>query len=189
MKKIITIICLMLGLIISGVATASADNTVASTEPKVAVFLAGAKAVSKNQEQLDEIYSKIPLFAEALHGDLIPVKTTNNTIKDYVLDNKIDRALSTSDLIALGDKLGADYIVYEQFYPNSVHGGGAFHTSARVDGDLTIRVFSVKEQKDVYTDSVELFDKKIGDLREEMLAFCDKSIKTIQAMPYITSRK
>lgn len=185
MKKLIMIVCLIAGLIASGPCIASAENA----GPKVAVFLAGAKAVSKNQEQIDELYAKIPLFAETLHGKLIPIETTNNTIKDYVLDNKIDHALSTSDLIALGNKLGADYIVYEQFYPNSVHGGGAFHTSARVDGDLTIRVFSVKEQKDVYTDSVELFDKKIGELREEMLAFCDKSIKTIQAMPYITSGK
>ncbi len=187
MKKLITIICLMFGLIISGFATVSAENTTSPATPKVAVFLAGAKAVSKNQEQLDELYSKIPLFAESLHGNLIPVEVSNDTIKDYILDNKIDRALSTSDLIALGDKLGADYIVYEQFYPNAVHGGGAFHPSVRVDGDLTIRVFSVKEQKDAYTDSVNIFDKKIGELREEMLAFCDKSIKAIQAMPYITS--
>lgn len=186
MKKLITILCLIVGLL-SGLCVASAESPVASTQPKVAVFLAGAKAVSKNQEQLDELYAKIPLFAESLHGNLIPIEVANDTIKDYILDNKIDRAFSTSDLIALGDKLGADYIVYEQFYPNAVHGGGAFHTSPRVDGDLTIRVFSVKGQKDVYTDSVSLFDKKIGELREEMLAFCDKSIKAIQAMPYITS--
>ena len=185
MKKLIMIVCLIAGLIASGTCIASAENA----GPKVAVFLAGAKAVSKNQEQIDELYAKIPLFAESLHGNLIPIETTNNTIKDYILDNKIDRALSTSDLIALGNKLGADYIVYEQFYPNSVHGGGAFHTSARVDGDLTIRVFSVKEQKDVYADNVNIFDKKIGELREEMLAFCDKSVKAIQAMPYITSGK
>lgn len=185
MKKLIMIVCLIAGLIASGTCIASAENA----GPKVAVFLAGAKAVSKNQEQIDELYAKIPLFAESLHGNLIPIETTNNTIKDYILDNKIDRALSTSDLIALGNKLGADYIVYEQFYPNSVHGGGAFHTSARVDGDLTIRVFSVKEQKDVYADSVNIFDKKIGELREEILAFCDKSVKAIQAMPYITSGK
>lgn len=185
MKKLIMIVCLIAGLIASGTCIASAENA----GPKVAVFLAGVKAVSKNQEQIDELYAKIPLFAESLHGNLIPIETTNNTIKDYILDNKIDRALSTSDLIALGNKLGADYIVYEQFYPNSVHGGGAFHTSARVDGDLTIRVFSVKEQKDVYADSVNIFDKKIGELREEMLAFCDKSVKAIQAMPYITSGK
>lgn len=185
MKKLIMIVCLTAGLIASGTCIASAENA----GPKVAVFLAGAKAVSKNQEQIDELYAKIPLFAESLHGNLIPIETTNNTIKDYILDNKIDRALSTSDLIALGNKLGADYIVYEQFYPNSIHGGGAFHTSARVDGDLTIRVFSVKEQKDVYADSVNIFDKKIGELREEMLAFCDKSVKAIQAMPYITSGK
>lgn len=183
MKKLIMIVCLIAGLIASGTCIVRAE----STGPKVAVFLAGAKTVSKNQEQLDEIYAKIPLFAGAMHCELIPVEKSNSTANDYILDNKIDRALSTSDLIALGNKLGADYIVYEQFYPNSVHGGGAFHTSARVDGDLTIRVFSVKEQKDVYTDSVELFDKKIGELREEILVFCDKSIKTIQAMPYITS--
>lgn len=183
MKKLIMIVCLIAGLIASGTCIVRAE----STGPKVAVFLAGAKSVSKNQEQLDELYAKIPLFAESLHGSLIPVEVTNNTIKDYILDNKIDHALSTSDLIALGDKLSADYIVYEQFYPSSVHGGGAFHTSARVDGDLTIRVFSVKEQKDVYTDSVNIFDKKRSELREEMLAFCDKSIKAIQAMPYITS--
>lgn len=183
MKKLIMIVCLIAGLIASGTCIVRAE----SIGPKVAVFLAGAKSVSKNQEQLNELYSKIPLFAEALHGNLIPIETTNNTIKDYALDNKINRALSTSDLIALGNKLGADYIVYEQFYPNSVHGGGAFHTSARVDGDLTIRIFSVKGRKDVYTDSVNIFDKKIGELREEMLALCDKSIKAIQAMPYITS--
>jgi len=187
MKKLITIICLMFGLIISGFATVSAENTTFPVTPEVAVFLMGAKGLSKNKEQLDEIYAKIPLFANAMHCELIPVENANSTANDYILDNKIDRALSTSDLIALGDKLGADYIVYEQFYPNSVHGGGAFHTSARVDGDLTIRVFSVKKQKDVYTDSVNLFDKKIGELREEMLAFCDKSVKAIQAMPYITS--
>lgn len=187
MKKLITIICLMLGLIISGFATVSTENTTAPATPKVAVFLAGAKVLSKNKEQLDEIYAKIPLFADAMHCELIPVEKANSTANDYILDNKIDRALSTSDLIALGDKLGADYIVYEQFYPNAIHGGGAFHPSMRVDGDLTIRVFSVKGQKDVYTDSVSLFDKKIGELREEMLAFCDKSIKAIQAMPYIAS--
>ena len=187
MKKLIMIVCLIFGLIISGATTVSAENTMSPATPKVAVFLAGAKVLSKNKEQLDEIYAKIPLFADAMHCELIPVEKSNSTANDYILDNKIDRALSTSDLIALGDKLGADYIVYEQFYPNSVHGGGAFHPSARVDGDLTIRVFSVKEQKDVYTDSVSLFDKKIGELREEMLAFCDKSIKAIQAMPYITS--
>ena len=177
----------MFGLIISGFATVSAENATSPATPKVAVFLAGAKSVSKNREQLDELYSKIPLFADAMHCELIPVEKANSTANDYILDNKIDRALSTSDLIALGDKLGADYIVYEQFYPNAVHGGGAFHPSARFDGDLTIRVFSVKEQKDIYTDSVSLFDKKIGELREEMLEFCDKSIKAIQAMPYITS--
>lgn len=187
MKKLITIICLMLGLIISGFATVSAENDTSPATPKVAVFLAGAKAVSKNQEQLDEIYAKIPLFADAMHCELIPVEKANSTANDYILDNKIDRALSTSDLIALGDKLGADYIIYEQIYPNAVHSGGAFHTSPRVDGDLTVRVFSVKGQKDMYTDSVNIFDKKIGELREEMLAFCDKSIKAIQAMPYIAS--
>nr|WP_288697695.1 hypothetical protein [uncultured Allisonella sp.] len=185
MKKIIMIVCLIAGLIVSGTCIARAENA----GPKVAVFLAGAKSVSKNQAQLDELYSKIPLFADAMHGNLIPVEKANSTANDYILDNKIDRALSTSGLIALGDKLGADYIVYEQFYPNAVHGGGAFHPSVRVDGDLTIRVFSAKEQKDVYTDSVNIFDKKIGELREEMLAFCDKSVKAIQAMPYITSGK
>lgn len=187
MKKLIMIVCLIFGLIISGATTVSAENTMSPATPKVAVFLAGAKVLSKNKEQLDEIYAKIPLFADAMHCELIPVEKSNSTANDYILDNKIDRALSTSDLIALGDKLGADYIVYEQFYPNAVHGGGAFHPSARVDGDLTIRVFSAKEQKDVYTDSVNLFDKKIGELREEMLAFCDKAIKAIQSMPYITS--
>ena len=187
MKKLITIICLMFGLIISGFATVSAENTTVPVTPKVAVFLAGAKGLSRNKEQLDEIYAKIPLFADAMHCELIPAEKTNSTVNDYILDNKIQKGLSTSDLIALGNKLGADYIVYEQFYPSSVHGGGAFHPSARVDGDLTIRAFSVKEQKDVYTDSVNIFDKKIGELREEMLAFCDKSIKAIQAMPYITS--
>lgn len=185
MKKLITIICLMFGLIISGFATVSAENTTSYATPKFAVFLAGVKGLSRNKEQLDEIYSRIPLFADAMHCELIPVEKSNGIVQDYILDNKIDRALSTSDLIALGDKLGADYIVYEQFYPNAVHVGGAFHTSPRVDGDLTIRVFGVKEQKDVYTDSVSLFDKKIGELREETLAFCDKSIKAIQAIPYI----
>ena len=165
----------------------SAENTTSPATPKVAVFLAGAKVLSRNKEQLDEIYSRIPLFADAMHCELIPLEKSNGIVQDYILDNKIEHGLSTSDLIALGDKLGADYIVYEQFYPNAVHGGGAFHPSARFDGDLSIRVFSVKEQKDVYTDSVSLFDKKIGELREEMLAFCDKSIKAIQAMPYITS--
>lgn len=179
MKKLIMIVCLIAGLIASGAYVARAE----SAEPKVAVFLAGAKSVSKNQEQLDELYSKIPLFAEAMHGNLIPIETTNNTIKDYVLDNKIDRALSTSDLIALGEKLGADYIVYEQIYPNAVHGGGFFHPSARVDGDLTIRVFSAKEQKDVYTGSSEFFDKKVDEMRAEILAICDKTIKILQAMP------
>lgn len=113
MKKLIMIVCLIAGLIASGAYVARAE----SAEPKVAVFLAGAKAVSKNQEQIDELYAKIPLFAESLHGDLIPIETTNNTIKDYVLDNKIDHALSTSDLIALGNKLGADYIIMNSFIP------------------------------------------------------------------------
>lgn len=186
MKKLITILCLIVGLL-SGLCVASAESPVASTQPKVAVFLAGAKGLSRNKEQLDEIYSRIPLFADAMHCELIPVEKSNGIVQDYILDNKIEQGLSTSDLIILGDKLNADYIVYEQIYPNAVHGGGAFHTSPRVDGDLTIRVFSVKAQEDVYTDSVSLFDKKIGELREEMLAFCDKSIKAIQAMPYITS--
>lgn len=185
MKKLIMIVCLIAGLIASGNCIARAE----STGPKVAVFLAGAKSVSKNQEQLDELYAKIPLFAEALHGNLIPVGTTNDTIKDYILDNKIDHALSTSDLIALGNKLGADYIVYEQFYPNSVHGGGAFHTSARVDGDLVIRVFDVKSQKDVYTDQSQLFNKKREEVRTEIIAICDKTIKVVGSMPYLTAEK
>lgn len=185
MKKLIMIVCLIAGLIASGTCIASAENA----GPKVAVFLAGAKAVSKNQEQIDELYAKIPLFAESLHGNLIPIETTNNTIKDYILDNKIDRALSTSDLIALGNKLGADYIVYEQFYPNSVHGGGAFHTSARVDGDLVIRVFDVKSQKDVYTDQSQLFNKKREEVRTEIIAICDKTIKVVGSMPYLTAEK
>lgn len=186
MKKLITILCLIVGLL-SGLCVASAESPVASAQPKVAVFLAGAKGLSRSKEQLDEMYSRIPLFADAMHCELIPVEKSNGIVQDYTLDNKIEQGLSTSDLIALGDKLGADYIVYEQIYPNAVHGGGFFHPSMRVDGDLTIRVFSVKGQKDVYTDSVSLFDKKIGELREEMLAFCDKSIKAIQAIPYITS--
>lgn len=189
MKKLITIICLILGLIISGVATASADNTVANTQPKIAVFLAGAKGLSRSKEQLDEMYSRIPLFADAMHCELIPVEKSNGIVQDYVLDNKLEQGLSTSDLIALGDKLNADYIVYEQIYPNAVHGGGFFHPSARIDGDLTIRVFDVKEKKDVYTGSSAFYGKKVDELRAEILTICDKTIKVLQAMPYITSGK
>ena len=183
MKKIITIICLIFGLIISGVTTVSAENTTAPVTPKVAVFLAGAKGLSRNKEQLDEMYSRIPLFADAMHCELIPVEKSNGIVQDYILDNKIEQGLSTSDLIALGDKLNADYIVYEQIYPSAVHGGGFFHPSARVDGDLTIRVFSVKEQKDIYASSSEFFDKKVDELRVEILNICDKTIKILQAIP------
>ena len=182
MKKLITILCLIVGLL-SGLCVASAESPAANTQPKVAVFLAGAKGLSRSKEQLDEIYSRIPLFADAMHCELIPVEKSNGIVQDYILDNKIEQGLSTSDLIALGDKLNADYIVYEQIYPNAVHGGGFFHPSTRVDGDLTIRVFNVKEQKDVYAGSSEFYDKKAEELREEILAICDKTIKILQAMP------
>lgn len=183
MKKLITLLMIMVGLIFSGVSAVSAESPAANTQPKVAVFLAGAKGLSRSKEQLDEMYSRIPLFADAMHCDLIPVEKSNGIVNDYILDNKIEQGFSTSDLIALGDKLGADYIVYEQIYPNAVHGGGFFHPSARIDGDLTIRVFNVKEQKDVYTGSSEFYGKKVDELRAEILTICDKTIKILQAMP------
>lgn len=188
MKKLITLICLMFVLIISGVTTVRSENTMSPATPKVAVFLAGAKGLSRNKEQLDEIYSRIPLFADAMHCELIPVEKSNGIVQDYILDNKIEQGLSTSDLIALGDKLNADYIVYEQIYPNAVHGGGFFHPSARVDGDLTIRVFNIKEQKDVYVGSSEFFDKKVDEMRAEILTICDKTIKILQAMPGLAQK-
>lgn len=184
MKKLIMIVCLIAGLIASGTCIASAENA----GPKVAVFLAGAKGLSRSKKQLDEMYSRIPLFADAMHCDLIPVAKSNGIVNDYILDNKIEQGFSTSDLIALGDKLNADYIVYEQIYPNAVHGGGFFHPSARVDGDLTIRVFNVKEKKDVYTSSSEFYGKKVDELRAEILTICDKTIKILQVMPGLAKK-
>ncbi len=157
MKKIIILVTMLFAMLLQSV-------SLAAGQVKVMQIIRAPMAWGNAQKAAAYFDSSFNAMFKGKDVELMDRQKTNQVGRVYCEDNRI-KDINNDDCAKIGQRAGADYVLFVAYSPNHQRQGTVFSPSSTMTGTASIRLISVKDGQLKIMEAQD-FDGKKSEARD-----------------------